>query len=266
VAAWETERPRRFAGYTLHERVGLGGSAEVFRAVSADGRVVALKRALPHEREDEAAVSRWQGAAALQRRSAGRGVLEVVDAGVVPSAGPLGPWPWLAQRWVGGLDLAAWVGATRSAATSTGPQTQRTESAARCLAADLAAALLRLRACGVVHRDLVARHVLVEPRSGAQRARAWLTDFGAAASLEPGAASAPLLPRRALVPPWADDGPTRADPRRDAWAMGRLLAEQLGPWLDARGRRAAAALQDRDAEHDSALAALADGCPSTEGD
>jgi eukaryotic-like serine/threonine-protein kinase len=74
-----------FGKYLLHERLGMGGMAEVYRATyNPEGgfqKVVALKRVLPQFAEDEAFISMFREEAALCSQFSHPGVVQVFDFG-----------------------------------------------------------------------------------------------------------------------------------------------------------------------------------------
>lgn len=74
-----------FGKYLLHERLGLGGMAEVFRATyNPEGgfqKVVALKRVLPQYADDEGFIAMFRGEAALCSQFSHPGVVQVFDFG-----------------------------------------------------------------------------------------------------------------------------------------------------------------------------------------
>ena len=138
------------------ELLGGGRSAQVWRAVDATGRTVALKAL-------QAAWQRQPGAAELLRRE--HAVLSelrhehiVAVFGLVEFRGA----PALAMEYLGGGDLVSlagghprtWIGAVR----------------------DLLAALMHVHAHGYAHRDLKARNVLFDEQN-----RVRLADFASAA-------------------------------------------------------------------------------------
>ncbi len=74
-----------FGKYLLHERLGMGGMAEVFRATyNPEGgfqKVVALKRVLPQYAEDDGFIGMFREEAALCSQFSHPGVVQVFDFG-----------------------------------------------------------------------------------------------------------------------------------------------------------------------------------------
>jgi eukaryotic-like serine/threonine-protein kinase len=207
--------------YMLHERVGAGGMAEVYRATySPEGgfeKQVALKRILPSFADDAEFVSLFRREAELCSTLHHPNIIQVFDLG------RHGDTYFLAMEYVDGLPLSAllrglgWQGLPLSAATFLG--------------AELAAALDYLhRRTGrdgeplhLVHRDVNPPNVLVS-RIGEVK----LSDFGIARD----AARAQLTvagnvrgklgymaPEQALGKPF--------DGRVDLFALGLTLHEAL---------------------------------------
>ena len=180
------------------ERLGGGGSAEVWRATEACGRVVALKMLKRELRELPGAL------ASIAREHELLGELAhpciVATHGLVDVDGV----PALALEYLGGGDLASLAGA----------EPRHWLRAA----VDVAAALRFMHARGFVHRDVKARNVLFD---AADRAR--LIDFGSVlpigtAAAHGGATAAHRAPNR---PP----GPVV--PADDCYAFAALLYELL---------------------------------------
>ncbi|NNC14987.1 serine/threonine protein kinase [Corallococcus exiguus] len=159
--------------YVLHERVGAGGMAEVYRATySPEGgfeKQVALKRILPSYADDAAFVTMFRREAELCSSLYHPNIVQVFDLG------RHGGTYFLAMEYVDGLPLSALLK----------PRNRRPlpVSAATFLAAELAGALdylhRRTSADGVplrlVHRDLNPPNILVS-RIGEVK----LSDFGIA--------------------------------------------------------------------------------------
>jgi serine/threonine-protein kinase len=180
------------------ERFGGGGSAELWRATEAGGRVVALKMLKSELRERPGA------RASLVREHELLRELEhpriVATHGLVEVNGV----PALALEYLGGGDLASLIGA----------EPRHWLRAA----ADVAAALRFMHVRGFVHRDVKARNVLFD---AADRAR--LVDFGSVLPIGApvaygGATAAHRAPHRAPGP---------VAPADDCYAFAALLYELL---------------------------------------
>lgn len=213
--------PVPFGRYLLLDRVGLGGMAEVLLARVAggpgQGRLVALKRLLPHLAEDPAMVALFLDEARLAVQLDHPGIVAVEDVGRI------GASYYIAMEWVPGRDLAD---ALRAAAAQGRPMPVG-------LAALVARRVLEAlehahRATGVdgaplrvVHRDVSPRNVLLS--FGGQ---VKLTDFGIAETAGKGAETGVLRGKLGyLSPEQAAGGP--ASRRSDLFAAGAVLHEML---------------------------------------
>ncbi len=164
-----------FGKYLLHERLGVGGMAEVYRATyNPEGgfqKVVALKRVLPQYAEDELFISMFRGEAALCSQFAHPGVVQVFDFG------KFGDSYFLAMEYLDGPPLSRALRAHKGVGLPV--------PAVLHLAVSLCEALQYLherRAAdgtplNLVHRDLNPPNVLLS-RLGEVK----LTDFGIARS------------------------------------------------------------------------------------
>jgi serine/threonine-protein kinase len=194
------------AGYEVHERVGAGGSAEVFRAREADGGEVALKLLRP-ELADGELERRFERERGLLAALVHPGIARLLDFGVAADGRP-----FLVLEWVAGEDLAPWCDGRPLA-----------DRLARV--AEVAAVLAFAHARGIAHRDVKASNV----RVGAD-GRARLLDFGLA-KLFAGDDAEPRATRSGV---WLFT-PDAAAPEQilgkrpgtaaDVWGLGSLLFE-----------------------------------------
>ena len=159
--------------YFLHERVGVGGMAEVFRATySPEGgfeKQVAVKRVLPAYADDEEFISLFRREAELGSMLIHPNVVQVLDLG--RHQGML----FLAMEYVDGLSLSVLLRRL--------PERRLPPAAVAYLGAEVAQALAYVHgrtnsegeALGLVHRDLNPPNILVS-RIGEVK----LSDFGIA--------------------------------------------------------------------------------------
>ncbi|MFJ3875978.1 serine/threonine-protein kinase [Streptomyces sp. NPDC090077] len=151
--------PLDIGGYRLLARLGEGGMGEVFLARTASGRALALKTVHRELSREPGFAERFDREIRTSDRVRSPWTVSVVDFG------PEGSSPqWLATEYVPAPSLADWV-------TRHGPLPG---PAVTALARELSAALVSVRAAGVVHRDIKPANVLLGPE------RPFLIDFGIA--------------------------------------------------------------------------------------
>ncbi|MFD3538333.1 protein kinase [Streptomyces sp. NPDC058662] len=151
--------PPEIGGYRLLARLGEGGMGEVFLARTASGRPLALKTVHRHLSLEADFAERFAREIRANDRVRCPWTVSVVDF----SPSQESP-QWLATEYIPAPSLGDWV-------HRHGPLA---EPAVRCLARELSAALVTVRAAGVVHRDIKPANVLLGPE------RPFLIDFGIA--------------------------------------------------------------------------------------
>lgn len=201
----EPARPG-IAGFELLERVGAGGSAEVFRARDAGGGEVALKL-LRAELADGELERRFERERRLLSALVHPGIARLLDFGVAADGRP-----YLVLEWVAGEDLSPWCAGR--------PLLERVARVA-----EVAATLAFAHARGIAHRDVKASNVRV-----GDDGRARLLDFGLA-KLFAGDDAEPRATRSGV---WLFT-PDAAAPEQilgkrpgtaaDVWGLGGLLFE-----------------------------------------
>ena len=233
--------------WRVGERVGVGATAEVYRA-ERDGVVAALKVA-----GDDAD---WVGREAVLLAGVGRRWgPALLDAGRVPAASGLRAGArYVATTWSAGEPLAP--------AARLGIEERR--ELAAIVAHGVGRALDELHALGVRHGDVKPANVLVtgdRPKCDrADERGATLIDMGLAARITGGAALGGT-PR--YLAPEVRRGEA-ATPAADLYALGIVLAELLDPRVAAAKDPAAAAEQGRSAigaPFDAWIAALLADAP-----
>ncbi|MFD9405808.1 serine/threonine-protein kinase [Streptomyces sp. NPDC059989] len=151
--------PAEIGGYRLLARLGEGGMGEVFLARTASGRPLALKTVHRDLSLEPDFAERFAREIRTNDRVRSPWTVSVVDFS------PPGELPqWLATEYIAAPSLGDWV---RRYGPLSAP-------AVWCLARELSAALVTVRAAGVVHRDIKPANVLLGPE------RPFLIDFGIA--------------------------------------------------------------------------------------
>ncbi|MFD7783330.1 serine/threonine-protein kinase [Streptomyces nojiriensis] len=151
--------PPEIGGYRLLARLGSGGMGEVFLARTASGRALALKTVHRELSLDADFAHRFDREIRTSDRVRSPWTVSVVDFSA-PGASP----QWLATEYVPAPSLGDWV-------RGWGPLQA---PAVRSLGQQLSAALVGVRAAGVVHRDIKPANVLLGTE------RPFLIDFGIA--------------------------------------------------------------------------------------
>src|SRR5947208_9052785 len=155
---------RTIAGYRLLERVGEGGTAEVYRAEHPERDTCAFKVLRPRLRGDPTAVKRFLREASYGTRVNHPGVVRTYDYGEADGL------YYLALEWAGGESLADFL--HRSAPLA--------PAAASHIVSQLADGLAAAHQAGIVHRDLKPENIMYD--TGSTTAK--LLDFGIARDAE----------------------------------------------------------------------------------
>lgn len=155
---------RSIAGYRLLERVGEGGTAEVYRAEHPERGACAFKVLRQRLRGDPTAVQRFLREAGYGSRVAHPGVVRTYDYGEADGL------HYLALEWADGESLATFLHRTGPLAPAD----------AVPLVRQLADALAAAHQAGIIHRDLKPENIMYDPRTG----RVKLLDFGIARDAE----------------------------------------------------------------------------------
>jgi serine/threonine protein kinase len=203
----ELESGDRLGEYSLESLLGEGGMGLVFRAVGADGKVIALKVLRRELGEDEVFKDRFGQEA--------RAAAEVHHPNLVPilATGEADGRNYLVVRYAEGGSLDDRL---RETGTLTVDETLG-------LVEELAAGLDALHALGLVHRDVKASNVVFD-REGT----AMLTDFGLAKGRAYTLLTRPgqVLGTAEYLAPELVKG-ARATPVTDVYALGCMIYECL---------------------------------------
>ncbi|WP_052411647.1 serine/threonine-protein kinase [Streptomyces sp. NRRL S-118] len=146
MEALERTDPASVGGYPLLARLGAGGMGQVYLSRTLAARPLALKTIRP----DLAAVPDFEPRFAREIRNSDR-VRSPWAVSVVDFSQPGHSPQWLATEYVAAPSLADWVAVH-------GPLQPRTQ---RVLAAELAAAVAAMHACGLAHRDIKPSNILL---------------------------------------------------------------------------------------------------------
>src|SRR2546422_1003275 len=155
---------RSIAGYRLLERVGEGGTAEVYRAEHADRGACAFKVLRQRLRGDPTVVKRFLREAGYGSRVKHPGVVRTYDFGEADGL------YYLALEWAKGEPLADFLHHNAPHAPAD----------AVALARQLADALAAAHQAGIIHRDLKPENIMYDRAAGTVN----LLDFGIARDAE----------------------------------------------------------------------------------
>ncbi|HEY6853453.1 MAG TPA: serine/threonine-protein kinase [Gemmatimonadales bacterium] len=155
---------RTIAGYRLLERVGEGGTADVYRAEHPQHGPCAFKVLRQRLRGDPTAVKRFLREAGYGSRVRHPGVVRTYDFGEADGLN------YLALEWAAGQSLAQFL-------HHNGPLAP---DVAADLVSQLADGLAAAHAAGIIHRDLKPENIMFDPATR----RAKLLDFGIARDAE----------------------------------------------------------------------------------
>ncbi len=151
---------RTIAGYHLLERIGEGGTAEVYRAQHPERGPCAFKLLRPRLAGDPTAVKRFLREAAYGSRVQHPGVVPTYEYGEADSR------YYLALEWAEGEPLADFLHRTGRLAPGV----------VASLVRQLASALEAAHQSGIIHRDLKPENIMYNPATESVK----LLDFGIA--------------------------------------------------------------------------------------
>jgi tRNA A-37 threonylcarbamoyl transferase component Bud32 len=211
-----------YGRYTLVEKLGAGGMAEVYlarqRGVTGVEKTVVLKRILPHLSEDAMFIELFLQEARLAARIRHPNVVQVYDVGRAQQS------CYIAMEYVQGWDLSRLMHHAEDL--------KRPFPLPLCvrICADIAAALsaahgavdLRGDASPILHRDVSPHNILIS-RDGAVK----LTDFGIAKALDNGrlTPTTTLKGKLAYMAPEVVLGLAAVDTRADIFSLGIVFYE-----------------------------------------
>jgi len=213
---------RRLGRYEIVETIGRGGMAAVYRAHDTVlRRDVALKILYPQYTGDIALVERFQREAVLAAGLDHPNILPIYDVGEHDGL------VYIAMRLLGGQSFADILRLRGSL-----PATELLP-----IVDQIASALDYAHARQIVHRDIKPANILIEspypgnPAGSLAGARAILTDFGIAKSLDPAASgltvTGVLIGTPEYMAPEQIRGGHSVDGRADVYALGVLVYRAL---------------------------------------
>jgi serine/threonine-protein kinase len=204
----------RLGPYALLSPLGSGGMAQVLAARGPDGRVVALKRMLPHLLGEPELVEAFLTEARLGQRMEHPNVVRVLDMGQD------GDTPWFAMELLRGVDFAELLRAHRGGL----PLPVLSAVVAQGLRGLHAAHVLEDgsgRSLELVHRDLSPHNLMVGFDGNVK-----VLDFGVARSrMHRGVTAVGLVKGKPLYMSPEQAAGERLDARSDLFSMGLVLYE-----------------------------------------
>ncbi|MFO0608643.1 MAG: serine/threonine-protein kinase [Polyangiales bacterium] len=257
----------KIGGYTLQERLAVGGMGEVFLARAPGGAQVVLKLLADKNRADPAWRELMRREGALGRATAHPNVVAVLDAGDNDAD------PFIVLEYVDGVDLWRVQRALQHTM-------RRMEAPLAChVVRELLAGIAHIHGLrgpdghGLIHRDVSPSNVFLSLAGDVK-----LGDLGIALQARPSAPSSPGSVPGARLEPVMVTGAHRGklgymaaeqllgqavDHRVDLFAAGVVLAEVLtGRSLFTPGSDMGRTLGTRDAEVEALIDVLADHSPS----
>jgi serine/threonine-protein kinase len=207
-------------GYSIDERIGVGGMGNVYRATAADGAPVAVKIVKPDYAADQTFRRRFQREVEIARSVTNPHLVQVLDSGEIDGL------PYMVEQFVDGrsLEQELRVRGRLDVRTTVRILTQTGE------------ALQALWEAGMVHRDVKPGNILLD-RHGTVR----VTDFGLAKNTQ---GSVLTLPGQTLgTLDYMAPEQIRGDEvtgRSDLYALGCVAYECLQgrpPFADRQGMR-----------------------------
>ena len=149
---------RSYGPFELHERISVGGMAEVFRAVKQDsGQIVALKRILPNVAEDDEFIALFRDETKIASALSHPNIAGIVSAGEIAGT------HYIAMEFVDGRPLRTLI--DRSKSRGGHVPVEVSVLIAQAVARGLAYAHDRSdasgRPLGIVHRDVSPQNILI---------------------------------------------------------------------------------------------------------
>lgn len=201
---------KRFGGFELHEKIGAGGMATVYRGVQTSlDRPVVLKILHPHLSQDESLVARFEREARAAANLRHENIVQVIDFG------RSGDTAYIAMEYVDGMDLKRFIDCHGAPPVVM----------ALLMLRDVARGLEHAHQHRVIHRDIKPANLMLTPDGTVK-----IMDFGLARRGEDSVgmtATGAVLGTPAYMSPEQATG-QRVDERSDVFSMGVVGYELLG--------------------------------------
>ncbi len=154
-------KPSRFGKYTLLDRIGIGGMAELYRALISGDRgfekLIAVKRLLPHLADEESVVSSFIDEAKLAALLQHRNIVQIYDFGNMEGS------YFIAMEYLFGKDLHAMMKKAREKHRGLGLANALCIAGQVCEGLDYAHKLKDLQGnpLQIIHRDVSPQNVFI---------------------------------------------------------------------------------------------------------
>ncbi|MBC8132680.1 MAG: serine/threonine protein kinase [Deltaproteobacteria bacterium] len=220
----QLQEPIQFGKYTLYERIGRGGMADVFKGriqgPSGFERVFVVKRILPHLSDDPAFIRMFVEEAKLSARLNHPNIVQIFELGSVDSE------LFISMEHVPGHDLAETMRALWKSSGAPRPELVAYIGREICRALGYAHGVTddQGQSLGMIHRDVSPSNVMLSFEGAVK-----LLDFGIAKALSDApevTKSGTLKGKYAYMAPEQTEG-DHVDHRIDIFAAGIVMHEVL---------------------------------------
>jgi serine/threonine protein kinase len=224
AAATQLSEPIQFGKYTLFERIGRGGMAEVYKGriqgPAGFERVFVVKRILPHLSDDQSFIKMFVEEAKLSARLNHPNIVHIFELGAVEGE------YFISMEYIRGHDLSETMRAIWKALGPPRPELVAYIGREACRGLAYAHNLTdeNGRPLGMIHRDVSPSNVMLSYEGAVK-----MLDFGIAKALGDSAEatkSGTLKGKYAYMAPEQTEG-DNIDHRSDIFAIGTVLHEVL---------------------------------------
>src|SRR5260370_19448288 len=171
---------RRLGKYELHQRLGSGGMAEVWKALDSQlHRYVAIKILHADLQNDPDFLTRFLREARVVDSLHHRNIVQIYDFQISRLPESKSPFAYMVMDYVEGQTLADYIATTsRQGKFPSGEELVR-------LFTSISQAVDYAHQRGIIHRDLKPANILLDQRNASSQAIPMLTDFGLVKLLGP---------------------------------------------------------------------------------